>query len=289
MKNNWIEAIYQLDQQGSAYVLITLVGVKGSTPRDGGTKMVVDEEHAFDTIGGGHLEHKCIAFARKMLADKQQGQFIENFQLGAKLGQCCGGQTSVLFEYFAASSVNITLFGAGHVGQALVNILAELPCKVTWVDAREEQFPASAYLSGLTNVTCVVSDSPTQMVDKADDDSYFVVMTHNHQLDFDICQRILQRKPFAYLGLIASKTKWRRFEQRFAHRDIDPKLVAQMNCPIGLAQIPGKKPSEIAVSVAGKIIETYQQKAQQQNNSEDAIKAPSVPWQELKLLLTETQ
>lgn len=292
MKNNWIDAVYQLNQQGSAYVLITLIGVKGSTPRDGGTKMVVDSEHAFDTIGGGHLEHKCMAYARKMLAEKQQGQFIENFQLGAKLGQCCGGQTSVLFEYFAASSVNITLFGAGHVGQALINILADLPCKVTWVDSREDQFPAPVFLRGLSNVTCVVSDSPTEMVDKADDDSYFVVMTHNHQLDFELCQRILQNKPFTYLGLIASKTKWRRFQQRFAHRDIDPAVVARMNCPIGLEQVAGKKPGEIAVSVAGKIIATYKQQQQQQeqhNNQEVATKAPSVPWQELKSLLNEIQ
>ena len=285
MNNNWIEAVYQLNRQGEAYVLVTLVGVKGSTPRDGGTKMVVDAEHIHDTIGGGHLEYKCIDYARKMLATKRQGQHLENFPLGSKLGQCCGGQTSVLFEYFAASTVNITLFGAGHVGQALINILADLPCKVTWVDSRESQFPAPVFMRGLSNVNCVVTDSPVDMVDKADDDSYFVVMTHNHQLDFDICQRILQRKSFTYLGLIASDTKWRRFVQRFAHRDIDPAIVAKMSCPIGLAQVPGKKPAEIAVSIAGEIINTYQRA--EQHDSKPGQKAPSVPWRELKLLLNE--
>ena len=283
---NWIEAAYDLNRQGEAYVLVTLVGVKGSTPRDGGTKMVVDSEFTYDTIGGGHLEYKCIAHARQMLAEKQQGQHLENFQLGAKLGQCCGGQTSVLFEYFAASTVNITLFGAGHVGQALINILVDLPCRVTWVDSREDQFPPPAFMRGLSNVTCVVSDDPTEMVDKAQDDGYFVVMTHNHQLDFDICQRILQRGSFAYLGLIASNTKWRRFQQRFAHRDIDPARVARMNCPIGLSQVTGKKPGEIAVSIAGQIIETYQRA--KQSTSTPKQKAPSVPWQELKLLISET-
>ncbi len=83
-------------------------------------------------------------------------------------------------------------------------------------------------------------------------------MTHNHQMDFDISQAILKRADFDYLGLIASDTKWRRFQQRYKHRDIDPQQVARMNCPIGLAEVGGKLPVEVAVSVAAEIINTYQ-------------------------------
>lgn len=293
---NWIEAAHQLNRQGEAYIMATLIGVSGSTPRNSGTKMVITAEQIFDTIGGGHLEHKCIAHAHKMLAEQQEGQHLENFQLGAKLGQCCGGQTSVLFEYFEQSSVNITLFGAGHVGQALIGILADLPCKVTWVDSREAQFPNPIFMRNLGNVTTVVSEHPQDMVAKAPDNSYFIVMTHNHQMDFDICQTILERRSFKYLGLIASKTKWRRFQQRFGHRDIDPALVRQMSCPIGLEEVPGKKPMEIAVSVAGEIIARYQQPQQpeqtEQLESEQSASTHQAPagvhWNELKQLLNET-
>ncbi len=280
MNLNWIEAAHQLNRRGEAYVLVTLVGVTGSTPRSSGTKMVVSPEGNYDTIGGGHLEHKCIGHAHQMLKDKQLGQHIEHFQLAAKLGQCCGGSASVLFEYFAESTVNVMLFGAGHVGQALIGILAELPCKVTWVDSREEQFPPQYFMRNLSNVTQLVSDNPLDEVAQMPAGSYFIVMTHNHQLDFEICHNILKREDFAYLGLIASETKWRRFRQRFGHRDIDPRLVERMSCPIGLADVPGKKPMEIAVSVAAQLINCYHNADAQAANVENGVK-----WEELKALL----
>lgn len=282
MNINWIEAAHQLNRRGDAYVLVTLVGVSGSTPRNSGTKMVVTDQTFHDTIGGGHLEHKCIAHAHQMLSDKIEGQHLEHFQLASKLGQCCGGTATVLFEFFAASTVNIMLFGAGHVGQALMGILAELPCKVTWVDSREEQFPPPYFMRGMSNVTQVVSDNPVDEVAKMDSGSYYIVMTHNHQLDFDICHQILKREDFNYLGLIASDTKWRRFVQRFGHRDIDPKLVERMSCPIGLTDVPGKKPMEIAVSVAAELIKHYHGETKSDDNE---LAEQGIPWRELKELL----
>jgi xanthine dehydrogenase accessory factor len=256
MSNNWSSASYKLNKQGQAYVLVTLVGVAGSTPRNSGTKMVISKDGVFDTIGGGHLEHKVIKYANKMLTDGKSAQHIEHFQLGSQLGQCCGGSASVLFECFAATGVNIMLFGAGHVGKALVPILAQLPCQVTWVDSRAEQFPAN--VGDYENVVMLISDSPEFQVDSMPANSYFIVMTHNHQMDFDITQAVLKRADFHYLGLIASETKWRRFQQRYKHRDIAAEQVARMNCPIGLRQVGGKLPIEVAVSVSAEIIHTYQ-------------------------------
>tara|TARA_B110000196_G_C21146510_1_gene666902 strand:+ start:545 stop:1459 length:915 start_codon:yes stop_codon:yes gene_type:complete len=256
MTTNWSSASYKLSKQGQAYVLVTLVGVSGSTPRNSGTKMVISNDDIFDTIGGGHLEHKAIKQAKKMLLNGKSCQHIEHFQLGSNLGQCCGGNTSVLFECFAATGVNIMLFGAGHVGKALVPILAQLPCKVTWVDSREAQFPVN--VEQYDNVHKVVSDTPELEVASMPANSYFIVMTHNHQMDFEISQAILKRADFHYLGLIASDTKWRRFKQRYKHRDIDENQVARMNCPIGLSQVGGKLPMEVAVSVSAEIINIYQ-------------------------------
>lgn len=257
---NWSSAAHKLSQQGQAYVLVTLVGVSGSTPRNSGTKMVISNDDIFDTIGGGHLEYKALKYAKKMLDvaknAQHNAQHIEHFQLGSHLGQCCGGNATVLFECFAATGVNIMLFGAGHVAKALVPILAQLPCKVTWVDSRTEQFPED--VERYHNVAKVVSETPEYEVASMAENSYFIVMTHNHQMDFAISQAVLKRADFHYLGLIASDTKWRRFQQRYKHRDIDQAQVARMNCPIGLADVGGKLPIEVAVSVSAEIINVYQ-------------------------------
>jgi len=295
MTMNWNSAVFQLNKQGKAYVLVTLVGVSGSTPRNSGTKMVISKDETFDTIGGGHLEHKAIKYAQKMLADDEDCQHLEHFQLGSNLGQCCGGNTSVLFECFAAVGVNIMLFGAGHVGKALIPVLAQLPCQVTWVDNRAAQFPTN--IDHYQNVNKIISDEPELEVANMPESSYFVVMTHNHQMDFDISQAILKRADFNYLGLIASETKWRRFQQRYKHRDIDQQQVDRMNCPIGLSQVGGKLPMEVAVSVAAEIINIYQtqsfEKRQQTKALERKSKIKSRPisqqgihWQEFKKLLT---
>ncbi|MFT4924518.1 MAG: xanthine dehydrogenase accessory factor [Phenylobacterium sp.] len=289
MSSNWTEAVHRLNQKGQAYVLVTLIGVSGSTPRDSGTKMVITADSIYDTIGGGHLEHKTIAYAHTMLAQQKASQHLEHFQLGAKLGQCCGGAASVLFESFAASCVNITLFGAGHVATALVGILSGLPCKVTWVDSREEQFPSAPYMQSLSNITPVVSESPCDEVATMAANSYAIVMTHNHALDFDLCQHILKRGDFAYLGLIASDTKWRRFQQRFSHRDIDEAQIKRMQCPIGLPQVTGKKPMEIAVAIAGQLIELYQTASAKAIPAHTQVPAKQgVHWNEIKQLMTTT-
>ncbi|WNC72683.1 xanthine dehydrogenase accessory protein XdhC [Thalassotalea psychrophila] len=301
-KMNWNSASYQLSKQGQAYVLVTLVGVSGSTPRNSGTKMVITADDIFDTIGGGHLEHKTIKHAKAMLAGGKNAQHLEHFQLGSNLGQCCGGNATVLFECFSAVGVNIMLFGAGHVGKALVPILAQLPCQVTWVDSREEQFPSD--VETYHNVRKVVAEEPELEVNSMPENSYYIVMTHNHQMDFEISQAILKRSDFSYLGLIASDTKKRRFEQRFKHREIDPVQVARMNCPIGLEQVGGKLPMEVAVSIAGEVIHCYQQANKQKEalqsqhqsiaandaNTKVSKKRPvsqqGIHWQEFKQLLT---
>ena len=293
-KSNWLTAAQQCSQRGDAYVLITIMGVSGSTPRNSGTKMLLTEKETFDTIGGGHLEYKAIAHAQKMLREclqsGQNSQSLEHFQLAAQLGQCCGGTATVFFECFSANAVNIMLFGAGHVGQALVQILSSLPVKVTWVDERAEQFSQCTHLTSINNITTVVTDDPCGEISTMPTNSYFIVMTHNHQLDFELCQTLLKGADskefnFNYLGLIASNTKWRRFQQRFAHQDIDEQLVEKIHCPIGLSAVKGKKPMEVAVSIAGELISLYQEESK--TKSQQYPKGKGVQWRELKTILTQ--
>ena len=105
-----------------------------------------------------------------MLVKGKNRQQLEHFQLGTNLGQCCGGNASVLFECFAAVGVNIMLFGAGHVGKALIPVLAQLPCQITWVDNRAELFPDN--IDNYHNVHKVVSEEPMLEVESMPEDSY---------------------------------------------------------------------------------------------------------------------
>lgn len=278
----WYETVYQLEARGESYVLITVMGARGSTPRNSGTKMVITSEENYGTIGGGHLEFKAIATATEMFEQTQNPQAqqkIEHFPLGAKLGQCCGGSVTLLFELFIGSNLNIMLFGAGHVGKSLVQILAQLPCRLHWVDSRENIFPkdiAGKELAG--NVVKVCSDYMTDEVETMPSNSYFIVMTHDHSLDFAITEAVLKRGDFHYLGLIGSKSKWQRFENRFQHRNYDKDFYAAVRCPVGLSDVPGKLPVEVAVSVAAEVINEYHREEAEREMQQ------GVNWRELKVL-----
>ncbi|WP_312464106.1 xanthine dehydrogenase accessory protein XdhC, partial [Pantoea endophytica] len=145
---------------------------------------------------------------------------------------------------------------AGHVGQALVNLLATLPCRITWIDSRAAQFRAVP-----PGVTVRQVEDPIDCVQEAAPDSYFVVMTHDHPLDLALSEAILRRGDFRYAGVIGSATKAQRFRYRLEGKGIAADSLARLRCPIGLADVKGKLPAEIAVAVAGEIISVYQQQA----------------------------
>jgi xanthine dehydrogenase accessory factor len=251
--SDWIGALAQRHAAGEPCVLVTLIEERGSTPRNAGAKMVVTPQEAFDTIGGGNLEFKALAIARELLASGERQSRLERFSLGASLGQCCGGAAVVLFEPLGQPQAHVTVFGAGHVGRALVPLLASLPCRVRWVDARAQEFPAVLP----AGVKAIVNDDPVEEVDRLQPGSYCLVMTHDHQLDLALSEVILRRGDTHWFGLIGSKTKRARFEHRLRERGVSPEAVARMRCPVGLEAVKGKLPIEIAVSIAAEIISLY--------------------------------
>jgi xanthine dehydrogenase accessory factor len=247
---NWIEAINECTQKGEPFVLVTVLGAEGSTPRDNGTKMVISKERGYGTIGGGHLEYQAMSIAAELISEGAEQQRITHLPLGPRLGQCCGGRITLLFECFPGLDINIMLFGAGHVGQALAAILLQLPCRLHWVDSRDDQHPA-----GLpANVIPIVSDTPAAEVAVMPANGYYIIMTHNHQMDFEILEAVLKRGDARYVGLIGSDTKWQRFRHRFLHRGYEESFFRTVRCPVGLSNVPGKLPVEVAVSVAAEII-----------------------------------
>ena len=266
--HNWISALADLQLRGEPCMLVTIIEEQGSTPRNAGSKMVISATQTFDTIGGGHLEYKAMQIARERLNNGQPDTHLQRFSLGASLGQCCGGVAVLLFEPMGQVQAQIAVFGAGHVARALVPLLASLPCRVRWIDSREQEFPADIPVG----VQKIITDEPVDEVNDLPAGCYCIVMTHNHALDLELSAALLKRNDFTYFGLIGSKTKRMKFEHRLRDRGISAPHLQRMRCPMGLSEVKGKLPVEIAISIAGEIIATYNAHFGQPSASVEPIK-----------------
>ena len=243
--SDWLDALMKLERAGEPAILVTVLVARGSTPREAGCKMVVGCDMLFGTIGGGTLEHRCTIDARAMLEGSDTSPIVRDFPLGPALGQCCGGHVSVLFESIRPATEHVVLFGAGHVGRALVRLLGGLPVRVTWIDPRPEAFPPDCPANTECRAAIDIAALPAG--------SRVLVMTHDHQLDFDIVAAALRRTDLVHVGLIGSATKRARFVSRLARLGIDATRLA---CPIGLPGIDSKQPAAIAIGVAAQLLAT---------------------------------
>lgn len=248
---NWRELLATLDRDGTPHALVTVVEALGSTPREAGAKMVVTEGEFWGSIGGGNLEHEAIKRARALIRQGVRIPSLEKNALGPDLGQCCGGLTTLLFEPFAEPRSHLALFGAGHVGRALVRVLDGTRWRVLWVDERAEAFPAPAP----DFVRVQITDEPTDLVPSLPAGCHCLVMTHSHETDFELIKALLARGDLGSVGLIGSKTKWARFRKRLVEVGIPEAAIARVECPIGLPGLAGKRPAEIAISVAAQLLQ----------------------------------
>lgn len=249
--------------------LVQVESTQGSAPRDTGAWMAVFAQDQLGTIGGGHLEWQAASKARDLLA-RGGAPLSERFALGPRLGQCCGGVVQLRFEWIAqtdsarlAQSLApvcspVAVFGAGHVGTALVQLLGTLPLHITWVDSREQLFPP-----GLPAQVQTEYSDPIEMAvaDLAPGSSVFI-LTHDHQQDLQITQACLQRQrqhgDLDLIGLIGSATKRASFAHRLAERGFADAEFARITCPIGLPGIHGKEPEVIAIAVAAQLLQHLQ-------------------------------
>jgi xanthine dehydrogenase accessory factor len=156
----------------------------------------------------------------------------------------------VLYERLATRVTELWLFGAGHVGRALVNVLSPLPFRVTWVDSREGMFPAMLPAS----VTPLHSPQPADEVADMPPDAWALVMTHSHDEDLALCEALLARGTFGWAGVIGSIPKTKRFRQRLAQRGFEAAAIARLAMPIGIGGIRSKEPGAIAVAVAAQLL-----------------------------------
>lgn len=160
--------------------------------------------------------------------------------------QDCGG----LWEAIEPSGADLLVFGAGHVGHALMHILCTLPFEVSWIDGRADRL--ETHYAGQIDTRCL--DDPVSAVGDVPPDSYFLVMTHDHDLDYRLVRAILMRGDFVYCGLIGSRTKRARFENRLRKDGIEDGDLARLTCPIGAGGPWGKQPEVIAVAVAAELL-----------------------------------
>jgi xanthine dehydrogenase accessory factor len=160
-----------------------------------------------------------------------------------------------LVDHVPAPRAHVMLFGAGHVGTAIVRLLADLPCRVTWVDEREDMFPDLAP----PNVVVEATDMPEVLARQAAPGTCFLVMTHNHALDQRLTEAILKRPANQdWFGLIGSETKRKQFEHRLRDRGISRARLDDMVCPIGVPGIKGKEPAVIAVAVVAQLLMVFE-------------------------------
>lgn len=154
-----------------------------------------------------------------------------------------------LIEPIAAPSRDIWIYGAGHVGRALVSVMAQLPeISITWVDSSDDRFPDDIS----EGVAKLVAANPADVVKYADASAEHLILTYSHALDLEICDRLLHHG-FQRTGLIGSKTKWARFRRRLAEMGHADAQISRINCPIGRPEL-GKHPQAIAVGVVADIL-----------------------------------
>ncbi len=266
---NWQQAISWCHQQAAPFAVATVIGTTGSTPREV-TKMVITAEKTFDTIGGGQLEFKVIEDARSMLESRAPSQKIDHYPLATKADQCCGGSVTVLIESFPITAMRLAVFGAGHVASALMQVLAQCDARIEWIDSREDVFPDSVS----SNVQLINPEDPVSYVDELTDQHRCIIITHDHALDYQLVHALLNQTEIDYVGLIGSNTKAKRFFQRMNKDGISQEDQQRCVCPIGMPEVKGKLPMEIAVSIAAQILSLDPVKASQ-------IK-PELSWKEIR-------
>ncbi|WGD33568.1 xanthine dehydrogenase accessory protein XdhC [Olleya sp. YS] len=251
---NWITLLTEFKSKQIPVALITVTKCLGSTPCVVGSRMIVTKDkHIHGTIGGGKLEYKAIDEA--IIALKENRIIESNYTLGPEFEQCCGGKVEFIIEPMNQSP-ELFLFGAGHIGVEICKLLVDTPFKINLIDSRENWFKNIEFDKSITTHQTSETDFKTfKEAVKWGSNSYILVLTHNHAIDFDIITMALQNET-KFLGLIGSKTKKVRFNNMLIKEMNIPEGMTNVVCPIGI-DIGGDTPKEIAISVVAQLLQTH--------------------------------
>jgi len=266
---NWLAALNRSIEHNESCVLVTIVGVEGSSPRGAGTRMLVTQHELAGTIGGGALEHEAAQHARMLLLDDIcEGIISERtFNLGSHLTQCCGGRVTLQFDCHWASEFTLHVFGAGHVAQEVCRIAQRLHAITTFHDARKswlkkiEKTAVESSESGPSPnpriKTAALPEDVHTYVESLQPRSHYLIMTHSHELDMELVEAILSRNDSAYCGLIASKSKATSFKNRLERKGFTEAEINMLTAPMGTQLKTGNTPMEVAIAVMSDVINAH--------------------------------
>lgn len=241
----WIAAARALAARGRPWGRLAPLGADTAATR-------VFGDDAGDVLADASVAER----ARTLLAANEDAALLvsaagrRNTEVMPGSMEACG-DADYLLDISVPPELTVVLFGAGHVGRAMVEVFGRLPMRVVWVDSRDDEFPAKLP----DNVEARATDTPTAEVRDAPADAVFLVLTHSHALDFELVRAILDRGDFRFCGLIGSRAKRTSFENRLRARGYGEGQLARIACPIGVPGISGKEPEVIAIAVAAEVLQ----------------------------------
>ncbi len=252
---DWISKSNELRHNNETFAIVSVIRVGGSTPRNTDSKMVVKSDGTiFGTVGGGLVEDKVRS--ETMICIKENKNRILEFDLTAKAGQMCGGMMEVFIE-IVSERPNLIIFGAGHVGQAVSDIMSKTIFRVHLIDEREEWIDHKNLSDNIVKYPKLWRE----VVDSLPYDSnltYAVVMTYGHSHDFEIMENLVFRK-LKFLGMIASKNKSNELMKILKSSGATVYDLEKVVSPIGEKKI-GKTPVEVAISLSYQLLSIYYDK-----------------------------
>lgn len=253
--------------ENTGVACVRLSRVRGSSPRDAGASMFVSLTATLGTIGGGQLEYMVIDEARAMLS-RGLAKADMDIPLGPDIGQCCGGRVEVHINDMTeadramarqqlaceeAAHPHVYILGAGHVGRALADCFERLPVRTILIDGRADELSKSTAL-----VEQRLSILPEADVRGAPERSVFIVLTHDHALDFLLTAEALLRGDAAYVGMIGSATKRASFNS-WARSETPGLAIKPLVCPMGAMGSADKRPEVIASFITAEVMATLTQ------------------------------
>jgi xanthine dehydrogenase accessory factor len=258
----WLEAVNHLHETGTPFVLVTVARIRGHVPRGAGSKMVVSAGETWGSIGGGNLEADATLRARTLLTEHATTPELLTRTLGPGGGtygvQCCGGEVTLLLEPVYSERPTVAIFGAGHVGWALVQVLGTLPLAVHMIDSRPDALGRPLPTPLTASVTRHHAPVPESVLEVLPADAHLLILTHDHAEDLAVLERALRAGHFPFIGLIGSRSKWAHFRRELLQHGLSESDLARVVTPIGLPGVPGKSPQAVAIAVAAQLLGVLQ-------------------------------
>lgn len=249
-----VKTCHQLDLVGTSYSVVTMIRIDAHVPQEVGAKMIVTENglHA-GTIGGGKLEARGIKLAQEQLKDKKSHAALHKIDLNQDLGMVCGGVATIFIETTNHDSWTVAVYGAGHVGQALANLLSTLSCQVHVIDTRQEWLDKINQRSH-SRLKTVLAEDMSKIPGSLPEQTYHVIATQGHTHDLVVLRECLKNQTAPYIGVIGSTVKARKIRATLMEEGFTKEDTSRFHCPMGLP-IGNNTPAEIAISIVAQLLE----------------------------------